>query len=506
MIKKRVLHLIAVLILLFTFQASCSPEKLEKDIPVEPVGSPSVKPSEKPPLKPGQKAPPPADGQSPETQAAGMMIKNGNLNEAEKILKKNPDNFDNIYMMGILERERGNYDEALKYLNKALEKNPEHAKSIKYRGYVNFFTGNYPQAIADLEKVMKMHPEDPEIYYGLAMIYKQQGKTQEAETFAMKGMDLELGAKNRKKNPKTEYNTPDPNRLAVLQSIAGNKAKDKIIEIARMDYEKDPANPEAVSKFAILLYDYGKADESKKIIEQAFGRVPKASQYEIHRVMGEFLIMERQYQQAEKEYEEAISMAPKSAKTDTNTNAVLAELYNLYGDSFLEQNKFEQAEEMFHKSIEYSNKIIRTGDTNLGDDKLTEYYVNMARLSLKMKDPVKADEFIKKAEALKPDDLKENQSGDVASIRAEWFAYKGQYEDAVKILSDMAGKNPDSLDQIYIRMAAAYSGMKDRKNAVDSLKKALEFGNNKRRLSFFLKENPNFDYIRNDPEVQALLK
>ena len=191
---------------------------------------------------------------------------------------------------------------------------------------------------------------------------------------------------------------------------------------------------------------------------------------------------------------------------DTQSNAALAELYNLYGDSFLEQAKYEQAEDMFRKSLEYSNKIIRKGDTNLGDDKLTEYYVNMARLCLKNNDPAKADEFIKKAEVLKSGDNKENQSGDVASIRAELYVYKKQYEEAIKVLQDMADKYPESLDQIYIMMAAAYSGMKDKKNALDCLKKALEYGNNKRRIEFFIKENPNFDFIRNDSEVKDLLK
>ncbi len=504
MSMKKVFCLFVVFVILFVFQASCTPEKLHQEVPVESPGASPAKPVKPVDGKPGATKTPTTGAQNPDIQTASMLISRGNLNEAEVLLKKNSEDFDNIYMLGILERERGNYDEALKYLDKALTMNPEHAKTLKYRGYVNFFAGKYPEAIADLEKLSKLRPEDPEAFYGMAMAYKEQGKTKEAEENALKGIDLEISVLKAKKPIQSWQLASDSNRISVLQRILGGKAGDKFIEIAKLEYEQKQNDTEALSRYAILLYDYGKTNESKKVIEQAVQNLPRQYKYEGHRLMGEFLTMERQHPQAEKEYAKAISMIPKM--NDTQSNAALAELYNLYGDSFLEQAKYEQAEDMFRKSLEYSNKIIRKGDTNLGDDKLTEYYVNMARLCLKNNDPAKADEFIKKAEVLKSGDNKENQSGDVASIRAELYVYKKQYEEAIKVLQDMADKYPESLDQIYIRMAAAYSGMKDKKNALDCLKKALEYGNNKRRIEFFIKENPNFDFIRNDSEVKDLLK
>lgn len=503
--RKQILSVFTVFFVLLFFQFSCGPKKPAGETPGgKPGGSPAAKPVQTQAANASPSLKSSGGAQNPEIMTASTLIESGNLNEAEVLLKKHPDDFENIYMLGILERERGNYEEALKYLNRAVEMDPSHVKSLKYRGYVNFFSGNYPQAAADLEKVLQIHPDDPEAYYGLAMTYKQEGKQKEAEDAAVKGMDLEISVRSSGKPPRNWQLAGNSNRIAILQQILGTKSKDKLIEITRLNYEQNMANSEALSKYAILLYDYGKVDESKKVIEQAFEKLPKDMQFEAHRLMGEFLTMERQHKEAAKEYEKAISMVPKT--NNAERNASLAELYNLYGDSFLEQQKYDEAEDMFRKSLEYSNKIIRKGDLNLGDDKLTEYYVNMARLALKTKDPAKADNFIQKAETLKPGELKENQSGDVASIRAEYYAYKGQYDEAVKVLQDMAQKYPESMDQIYIRMAAAYSGMKDKKNAVDSLKKALEISNNKRRIEFFIKENPNFDFIRNDSEVKELLK
>ena len=243
---------------------------------------------------------------------------------------------------------------------------------------------------------------------------------------------------------------------------------------------------------------------SKKIIEQSFDKVPKHSLYRLHRLLGEYLNMERQYEKAYNEFETAIKLAPDG---DTpSLNASISELYLLTGDVLFELKRYDKSEEVLGKAREYAEKTRKGGDITLAEEKLADYYVTMATLSMRKKDMDKADEYLKQAEALKPPDLKESNVGDVANIRAEWLMKKGKFKEAVEVLSAMAKKSTESPDEIYIRMAAAYSGMKDKKNTINSLKKALQVGSNKRKIATIIKTYKEFGNTINDPELQALLK
>jgi len=244
--------------------------------------------------------------------------------------------------------------------------------------------------------------------------------------------------------------------------------------------------------------------KQKKLIEQSFEKVPKHSLFRLHRLLGEYLNMERQYEKAYKEFEAAIKLAPQG---DTPAvNASISELYLLSGDVLFELKQYDKSEEVLGKAREYAEKTRQGGDIALADEKLTDYYVTMAALSMRKKDMDKADKYLKEAESIKSPDLKESNVGDVANIRAEWLMKKGKYKEAVDVLSAMAGKSTESPDGIYIRMAAAYSGMKDKTNTVKSLKKALQVGSNKRKIATIIKTYEEFGNTINDPELQALLK
>ena len=71
-------------------------------------------------------------------EIAEEFISKGNLDDAEKKLKQQHESLQTLALLGVVERERGNYKGALKYFDQALGINPEHVKSLKYRGYLHY--------------------------------------------------------------------------------------------------------------------------------------------------------------------------------------------------------------------------------------------------------------------------------------------------------------------------------------------------------------------------------
>ena len=63
-----------------------------------------------------------------------------------------PKSFDDYYENGIFLMNQGNYEEALKHLNKAIEKNPDHARILYFMAAIYQSMGDTDQSIEFLKK------------------------------------------------------------------------------------------------------------------------------------------------------------------------------------------------------------------------------------------------------------------------------------------------------------------------------------------------------------------
>lgn len=507
--KIKLLSVLCLITLLF-MQISCGGNKPQGEVSHEtektPAAGVSQVPGKEDPVPTGsvssKESPSPMPERDKNIEIAEEFISKGNLDDAEKKLKQQPESLQTIALLGVVERERGNYKEALKYFDQALKINPDHIKALKYRGYLHYLTGDYEDALKDLNQVIKLNQDDPEAYYKLAMTYQKMGKKAEAEENAMKGMDAELAGK-------TNYswesmNSKDPQRFAIIQGITGEKGKEKIIEIARRDYEKNASNQHMAYSYAILLYDYGKTDESKKVLEQALNKVGKQHQHKIHKALGEFYTMERQFDNAQKEYELAIKTAPSGKFADNYRR--MSELYTLSGEAYIEQKQFTEAEEALKKALENAEQIGKLGNTSEARQKSTAVYVSMSRIYLKQKKTDKAEEMVKKAESLTPEGSAERRSIDLLIVKAECLAQKNEHKKAVELLKNGIAYNPDSPDELYLEIAKMYADTKDKTNTAVYIKKSLDTSGNRKRVGFYISENPEFAFIKNDPEIKQMLK
>ena len=95
---------------------------------------------------------------------------NGSLKQVEMILAKQPDHPQALGLRGIIERHRGQLDEAEKTLLRAVEGAPDDAQLYNYLAIVLFNRKAYDRARQALEKAVELDPAHPEARFNLAAL------------------------------------------------------------------------------------------------------------------------------------------------------------------------------------------------------------------------------------------------------------------------------------------------------------------------------------------------
>jgi protein O-GlcNAc transferase len=108
----------------------------------------------------------------------------GNLQQAEhicrKILKKQPNNFDALHLLGVVYYKLGNYDLATKYIEKALHFNSNIPDVYVNLGAVFRAKGQLDDAIASYQKALRLNPNIPDLHNNLGNVFLEKGQLDEA--------------------------------------------------------------------------------------------------------------------------------------------------------------------------------------------------------------------------------------------------------------------------------------------------------------------------------------
>lgn len=78
--------------------------------------------------------------------------------------------YDNL---GICYRKLGNYDQAIEAYEKSLKIDPNGLMPLQNIAVAYQYKKEYKKAIKSYEKIAKIEPDNPEVYYGIGMIYSQ---------------------------------------------------------------------------------------------------------------------------------------------------------------------------------------------------------------------------------------------------------------------------------------------------------------------------------------------
>jgi Flp pilus assembly protein TadD len=98
-----------------------------------------------------------------------------------KLLKESPNNWEVLYLNGILERRAGEYEAAREHLQCAVALNPEHYESRRNLGSVLAQLKDNQGAREQLEKAIALGSHDPQVRFELAGVLRALGEDEQAQ-------------------------------------------------------------------------------------------------------------------------------------------------------------------------------------------------------------------------------------------------------------------------------------------------------------------------------------
>jgi len=188
----------------------------------------------------------------------------GRLNEAEaqyrSILVRNPEHFDALSMLGAICVQRGNFEEALRLINRSLRINPRQPAALNNRAFALKELKLYADALASCDEAIALKPESAEGYYNRGVVLKELKRFEEALVSYDRAIALRPG------HAEAFYN-----RGAVLKEL-------KRLEEALASYDRAialrPGHAEAFNNRGIVLKDLGRFEEALASYDRAIALRP----------------------------------------------------------------------------------------------------------------------------------------------------------------------------------------------------------------------------------------
>jgi protein O-GlcNAc transferase len=194
----------------------------------------------------------------------------GNFKQAEqsykKVLKKQPNNFDALHMLGVLCSQIGHHNAAIQYIEKALKFNTNSYFANFNLGKVFSDLKKYDKAIEYYQKAVQLKTDYSDAYYSLGNAYENIGQLQKAIDSYQNVLVIDPY------NVYANYN---------IGSILLNRGHlDKAILYFRKAVQLNPNFAEAYNNLGRVLQQKGQFDESIDNYKKAININPKyASAY-----------------------------------------------------------------------------------------------------------------------------------------------------------------------------------------------------------------------------------
>jgi predicted O-linked N-acetylglucosamine transferase (SPINDLY family) len=115
---------------------------------------------------------------------AQSLHRQGQVAEAqavyEKILKKRPNHFEALYMLGVCERQNGNFEAAVRLFRRALMIDPRSAEVHSELGLTLEELQQHDQALTCFDKLIELKPDFAEAHYNRANVLLASGRPDQA--------------------------------------------------------------------------------------------------------------------------------------------------------------------------------------------------------------------------------------------------------------------------------------------------------------------------------------
>ncbi len=294
------------------------------------------------------------------TSSALALYEQGDVRGAKRafrgVLRKDALNTDALYHLGIIAKDRQNYDEAIDYYERVISIDPAYVNAWFGLGGIFIDQTRYDDAHEKFQKVVSLSPDYTNAWYNLGIIAAARGRHDEAITYYQKALSI------------------DPTFVNACYNI-GWILLDQKKDDEAVDYFKKALllNPQHVD----ALFNLGSVMQNKKNYAGAIEYYEKAlaikpDYYLVHNNLGIIHQAQYNFDKAIEHYERAISIQPETADAYINM-----------GNVFRNRGDVQKTVEYYKKSISLKPSLV--GLNNLcGYQKEQSNYEEVRDLSEKI--------------------------------------------------------------------------------------------------------------------------
>jgi len=412
------------------------------------------------------------------------------------VLTENPRDAEALMLRGQFALASKQLSEAIADFRSALTGQPNNIKLLKLLSSAQVANNDIELALDNMQKVVNIEPTDEKARKGVVQLLFRSGKPLQAETHVL--ALLELSSKNNfalEHLYKIRMLQKEWDQALVIAEKIRVDAKDAVkgyyfsglVYQAKAQWQESiqafkqvlSLNEEAIEPLTQLVKSYLLFDQSDKAILYLTQVVKEQPDYFVaHNLLGEVLLRDKQFNDAEKAFQQAISLKPEWEEAYRN----LALLYMINKDKIAAKKILQVGVDKTKSNLQLIEILVAIYKKEGQVDQIIKLY-DMAYLHHPESDIVinnlagylaeygVSQEDIDRAEEISRP-LEQSENPNILDTVA-WIAYKqGKYDKAQKIF-ELVIESGEVYAEIYYHIGMVYYKQGDNALAEVYLKKAI---------------------------------
>jgi len=397
-------------------------------------------------------------------EKAILLHKKGSLKEAEEIYKniykKNSSSYEATHLLGAINIQLKNFNEAIDWIKKALNLNPKSSASYNNLGAAYIGLKKYDHALINFKEAIKLKPDYAEAHNSIGIVYTNLKKYDEALFSLKRAIELK------------------PDYAEAYSSIGTIYINLKEYKLAINNYEQviklNSKYPEIYNNLGVAYIGLKKYDEALFFLEK--NKKLKSESYSTYNYTGIAFKHLKKYELAINNYNKAIELKPDYVEAYNNLGITYMELKD-YANALLKLKKSIEINPNYAEAynsiavIELYSKQYEQAQINLEKaikikPDYAEAYNNLANAQKNLKKYELAINNYNKAIELKPDYVEAYNNLGITYIELK------KYKEAFDILDQAIKLNKDYAD-IYNSIGVIYIKEREFEKAIENLNKSI---------------------------------
>lgn len=260
--------------------------------------------------------------------------------EFEAVRREVGDHSNILYYLGRLDLEALNFESAIQNLSKAVEK-PPFPDAAYYLGYAYLKQDDLANAEKWFKKAAELIPHDGRVQYQLGMVYRRQGKEEEAKKA------MALSSEQRRRD-----SSESQLRLECAQKL-DQAPREEAHALCEQLY--DPDNAENLTALGTIYGQHGDAEAALKPLRRAAELAPQSPQMQYNLALAYFQLS--RFEEARTPLANALASWPDIFQLNALYGAVLSKL----GEDLQAYQSLRHAHELSAQDAPTGDLLFLTG-------------------------------------------------------------------------------------------------------------------------------------------------